>query len=835
MIHLKKTFIKTVFKDLKKNLSRFVAIIAIVALGVGFLIGLLSATPDLQYSLNSFYKEQNTYDIQIKSTVGFSKNDVDHLKEDITQVADIEAYHQEDVEFLYDGVTKSARVIEQTFSEKINQLTLLSGRLPQKEQECIVLNKGIFADKDVLNETIHLNGVDYQVVGVCSSAVYYYKLMEPTTIGNGNLDTIIYIPQSKDSVLTDLVLTVQNASQKDCFKDTYFDWIAPVEEQLNDLKKSYLNQRIEELKAEAFDEGYALAIEKLRNQLTEMNIPEDRIQQMLVAQDEKIKTEVQNKVESSFADVSAEWYILNRKSNTSYVSFKDNSNKVNDVAVVFPFFFFFIAGLIALTSITRMVSEDRANIGTLKSLGYANHTILSKYLFYALISCLLGSLIGIFSGVYILPIVIYNCYHSLFWMPPAQYLWSAPIILISSIAMSLTITIVMILLCVKTLRERPNSLLAPKAPKPGKRILLERIGIFWKALKFRYKSALRNIFRFKRNLIMMIVGIGGCTGLMIVAFGLSKSMNSFSKLQYDSILKYDFIVDTSQQEMSFPMLTDSSTYAFNKATGRMKKDDDYEVQIYHVNDTILDYMDLGVTKLPEEGVLISKQLSQALKLKKKDSFFVDDNGEEHSYEVAGTFENYIGNYIIVPQQELEKTNAYFIKLGNEDKKDYEEIVKEIYDLDHLTRVEDIRQTRINYDSMAESVTIIIFVIILCSGALAMIVIYNLTNININERIKEIATLKVIGYQKKEVLGYIYREIITMSVFGILFGFILGPILDYFVMTQISSPGQYFSNGLMWYHFLFAFLISIAFVVLVLLMFIPKVKKIKMVESLKCIE
>ncbi len=835
MIHLKKTFIKTVFKDLKKNLSRFVAIIAIVALGVGFLIGLLSATPDLQYSMNSFYKEQNTYDIQIKSTVGFSKDDVDHLKEDVSQVADIEAYHQEDVEFLYEGVTKSARMIEQTFSEKINQLTLSSGRFPQKEQECIVLNKGIFADKDVINETIHLKERDYQVVGVCSSAVYYYKLMEPTTIGNGNLDAVVYIPKSKDSVLTDLVLTIQDASQKDCFSDAYFDWISPVENQLKGLKETYLEQRIEELKSEAFDEGYAMAIEKLRNQLKEMNFTEDMIQQSLLAQDEKIRTEVQNQVEASFVDITPEWYILNRKSNTSYVSFKDNSNKVNDVAVVFPFFFFFIAGLIALTSITRMVSEDRGNIGTLKSLGYANHTILGKYLFYAFISCLLGSLIGIFSGVYILPIVIYNCYHSLFWMPPAQYLWSAPIILISSFAMCLTITIVMILLCVKTLKERPNSLLAPKAPKPGKRILLERIGILWKALKFRYKSALRNIFRFKRNLIMMIVGIGGCTGLMIVAFGLSKSMNSFSKLQYDLILKYDFIVETLQEEMLFPMLTDSSTYAFHKTTGRMVKDDDYEVQIYYVNNSVLDYMDLEVEALPNEGVLISKQLSQDLKLRKKDSCFVEINDEEHSFEVAGTFENYIGNYIIIPQQELRKNNAYFIKLGNEDEKNYEEIVKQLYDLDDLTRVEDIRQTRINYDSMAESITVIIYVIILCSGALAMIVIYNLTNININERIKEIATLKVIGYQKKEVLGYIYREIITMSVFGILFGFILGPILDYFVMTQISSPGQYFSNGLMWYHFIFAFLISIAFVILVLLMFIPKVKKIKMVESLKCIE
>ncbi|MDE7100759.1 MAG: ABC transporter permease, partial [Anaeroplasmataceae bacterium] len=197
---MKKTFIKTVFRDLKKNLSRFIAIIAIVALGVGFLIGLLSATPDLQHSLDVFYDETNTYDIQLKSTIGFSEEDLVDLKMDVSSIDEIEGFYQMDLEIQRKGISISARVIEQTFEEKINQLKLVSGHLPVKDNECIVLNKGIYFDQDVLGEIITIEDKDYEIVGICESAVYYYKLMEPTQIGTGNLDAVYYLPKSHDTI-----------------------------------------------------------------------------------------------------------------------------------------------------------------------------------------------------------------------------------------------------------------------------------------------------------------------------------------------------------------------------------------------------------------------------------------------------------------------------------------------------------------------------------------------------------------------------------------------------------------------------------------------------------
>ncbi len=832
MISLKKTFIKTVLRDLKRNLSRFVAIIAIVALGVGFLIGLLSATPDLQHSANVFYDEQNTYDINIKSSIGFSKDEIQKLPEEVDGISQIEGFYQMDVILSHENTEISARIIEHSKEDQINQLDLVEGRYPQNESECLVLNKGIYFENYQIGSSVSLEGKNYQIVGACTSAVYYYKLLEPTQIGTGNLDAIYYIPKREDSIITDIVITVEDVLDLDCFKNPYFEKVDVVCQKLENVSASHLEDRIDKLKKDAFEEGYLQAKNQYKEILIHQGLSENQIEMLLQKEDEQIRNRVQDLIDTEFESKTLEWYILNRKSNTTYVSFKDNSNKVNDVAVVFPFFFFFIAGLIALTSITRMVSEDRGSIGTLKSLGYSNPRILSKYLFYAGFACTLGSVIGILTGVYILPVVIYSCYNSLFVMPAAHYLWSAPIILLSAISMSLTILLVMLLLCIKTLKEKPNSLMVPKAPKAGKRILLERVGFLWKLLKFRYKSAIRNIFRFKRNLIMMMVGIGGCTGLMLVAFGLRDSMNSFSKKQYDEIFKYDFIIEAEKPEWT--MLSDSHVLPMKREAGRMKKDDAYEVTILYATDEITDYMDVGTKELPREGVLISKQLSTKLGLRQGKQFEIETDKDVCEYTVSNVFDNFIGNYIIVYQQ-IENPSTYLVQLGKEDLQNYDQIVKEMYRQDQITKVEDLHQIRKNYDSMSENIEIIIYVIILCSGALAVIVIYNLTNINIEERIREIATLKVIGYQKKEVLGYIYREITMMSIAGILVGFILGPILNYFVMDRISSPGQYFSAMLSWQHFIYAFLITILFVFIVFLLFIPKVKKIKMVESLKCVE
>lgn len=812
---MKKTFIKTIFRDFKRNLSRLIAIVAIMALGVGFLIGLLSSTPDLQDSVEHFYDSYAMQDILIKSTLGFSKSDIESLKKDIDEIEHIEGFSSLDYEMKIDDVDITARVITASMQSTINQLELVEGVLPKSKEECLVQNLGYYNDKSCIGSSIRINGQKYKIVGICNSPVYFYKMQEPSSIGKGSVDAFFYLDAAyTDFDITDIAITIKGAEAYNSFKKEYFSFINPIKTKLKDLSTKYLELRLESLKEEA----YQAAIDTYH--------PSTPFEMEMI----------QQLIEKEFQDRDGSWFVLDRKSNMSYVTYEENSEKVNRVAVIFPFFFFFLAALIALTSVTRLIYEDRFSIGTLKSLGYSKLRILNKYFIYALFACIIGSISGLFLGVYGLPYVIYVCYNSLFIMPECYLSWYTWAVVLASVSMSVTIFVVMIAVCLKALNEKPNALLVPKAPKAGKRILLERIGIFWKRLKFKYKSSIRNIFRFKRNLIMMIVGVGGCTGLMLVGLGLNESITSLSKKQFQEIVLYDFSL-TIDEEVELDYLSDSAWMYLYKEESKMYEDEDYEVELFYTDEQIFDFMNLNTKVLPKDEVLISSQIASLFHLRKGSQIDLKVGEEMKSFIVGGIFENYVSNYVIASKELLgdQNNNRMLLKLGTKDSENYDDIVRKLYASEELLSIEDVSQTKSIYASMTNSMGLVIVLVIIFSGLLAIVVIYTLTNININERIKEIATLKVLGYHRKEVLGYIYREIITMSIFGILFGFILGPLLNYFVMNKISSPGLQFSTHLGGLYFLYSFLITMVFVFLVLVLFIPKMKKIKMVESLKSVE
>lgn len=819
VIGMKKAFLKTILRDFKKNIARLIAIVAIVALGVGFLVGLLSSTPDLENSMNNYYIETNTYDILIKSTIGFSKIDIEDLKGDVKSIEYIEGYNQVDYMINYQNKKITTRRIMLDFSSQLNKITLIAGSLPTNDEECIVQNFGIFAEGNNIGKEIAIEGKKYKIVGVCNSPLYYYHFQEITAIGDGSLDSIIYTGINESSVITDIAIKIINSQNYHSFRDEYFEYIKPIQQQIEGIASKYLDNR--------FNSLYFEAIKELENDLLKQGLSSIEISAIIELQKEEIK---QNLLENIG---QKKWYVLNRGDNLSYTTYKSNAVKVQNVSIVFPFFFFFIAALISLTSISRLVSEDRATIGALKSLGYSNIKILSKYIIYAIFACIIGCALGLLIGVYFLPAVIYYCYNTLFVMPKGNFSWHLWCVLLSTISMSIVIFGVMILVCLKSLKERPNALLVPKAPKAGKKIILERISFIWKKLKFKYKSSIRNIFRFKRNLIMMIVGVGGCTGLMLIGLGLRDSLASPAKLQFSKVLNYDISLAVTEQ-IDIDFLNDSNTIFLYKENGVVNKNDDYAVEILYTNDDICNFINLNTKSLSSEGVIISSELAEKFKLKKGSKIELLVEKEIKPFTVFSIFENYIGNYVIVNDSN-KVNNTIFIRLGEIDKGNFDEIIQKIYLTDSVSSVTNLNSNKEMYENLTNGTEFIVLVIVLFSGLLAIIVIYNLTNININERVKEIATLKVLGYQRKEVLGYIYREIIIMSILGVLFGFVLGPILNVFVMDKISSPGQCFNKILSPINFLYAAIITSCFVGIVLVLFIPKIKKIKMVESLKSVE
>lgn len=837
-------YFKYVIKGFKGNLSRFIAVIAIVALGVGFLVGLLSASGDLQASIDRMYDESQMMDIHLMSTIGFHDSTASVLKNEGNIVE--EAVQSEQKATVHQQSLNSRRISRNLENAKVNQLTLLSGRYPQSQTECVVLTDNQTYHKVEIGEEITLSDISYTVVGIVSSPLYFAKEREYSLTGTARMDIIFYVDamyQDFDTI-TDIYIYYPKLKKYNSFSEAYYDALEEYKAEIKALEDEELKKQKNVIRNQIYAEVYSAVFLDISNQLRDMGVLEEFIAGMAEQKMEEndvqalIEAQTTEQFERLLAENGDSWHILDKKSNLSYVGFEQNVDKIDKIAVVFPVFFYFIAALVALTTITRLVEEERTSIGLLKSLGYSKVKITAKYSAYGLTCSVIGSVVGVVLGIFVLPYVIYVAFTTLYVLPTCIFKFNVMVITISVVVMIGTILCVALYVALKTLKERPCALLLPKAPKPGKRILLERIPFLWKKTKFKYKNTLRNIFRYKKNLIMMMIGVGGCVSLLLCAFGIKSSIGNVGSSQYQDILKYDIKVQTeSNTQLDIENITGVEAYVHLRIDEiNIKDDTEYDIYKITCNSSLDAFICLETVKgkkieLSNHDVVISSQLAKKFKLKVGSVFELD--GDDTQYTVSRICDNHIRNYIYIYCTEAFAKNAYLLNISPDTNE--EAVAEQLSGLSGIRSIEIKSQFSTSYDSMADSLTLIVLVIILCSGALAIIVIYNLTNININERIKEIATLKVLGYQRSEVCGYIYREIFLMSLLGILAGFIFGPFLFRFIMANIQSPGLMFSDTLSPLFFLYSFLITVVFIGIVDLLFIPKIKKVKMAESLKCVD
>lgn len=820
-------YMKYIFVCFKKNISRFIAVIAIVALGVGILVGLLSSPTDLKNSMSQYYISNNLYDLNIKSSVGFSSDILDIVNLDDAVINTL--YINED-KMDYNNQHYNARLISTCISDDINKLTLVDGRYPEKENECLVLyDNSIYLNINV-DESFIFNNITYKVVGIVKSPMFLSSQKEYTLTGSNKVDFIFYLDNNYNSyeTITDLYIRFTNLNLNK-FSDQYNLKINEYKNIIKTKENDILNAR----KNELYDSIKIEVTNKVKEELLKAN-PEYSVVIDSIMNSDEIKEQISlttiSELEKIINENGCQLYYLDLTSNLTYKSFIENVNKINKVAIVFPFFFFLIAALIALTTITRLVEEERTSIGLLKSLGYSKTKICIKYVLYGLICAIIGSILGSLLGIVILPYVIHVAFNTLFMMPEFICIYDVFSNILAVSLMIFTITLVSLYVSLKTLKERPCNLLLPKAPKPGKRILLENIPFIWNKIKFKYKNMLRNIFRYKKNLFMMVVGVGGCVALLLVAFGINEVVSSLGDMQYKDILTYDLKVAITKDSTINIDNIESLTYA-NIDSVYLDNDSlkEYELSLVTTNTTISNFINFKQNNKHIDinigDVVITKQLSSHFNLKLGDTFYINNNKNI----VSKIVDNYIDNYIYVIKEDY-SYNCCYINTNNQD-----ETINTLTNLDNVKTIEVKSMISSTYDSMASSMIMVVLVIILCSGALAVIVIYNLTNININERIKEIATLKVIGYQKSEVCLYIYREVFLMSLMGILLGFIIGPLFFKFVIYSLESPGIFYSNIISPIYYLYSFILTIIFVIIVDILFIFKIKNIKMVESLKCVD
>ena len=558
------------------------------------------------------------------------------------------------------------------------------------------------------------------------------------------------------------------------------------------------------------------------------------------------------------------WYVYDRDTLTEYSGYGENAERLGAIGRVFPVLFFLVAALISLTSMTRMVEEQRTAIGTMKALGYSKMSIAKKYLGYALIATAGGSVLGVLIGEKILPYIIVYAYGILYQhithiLVPYQwiYAWMAAA---AAIVCTMAATF---FACYKELVAQPAVLMRPPAPKNGQRVFLERIKFIWKHLSFTWKSCIRNLTRYKKRFFMTVFGIGGCMGLMLVGYGIKDSCYEIAELQFRDIQMYDGSVylkedisDETRQNLLDYMKDDSDISHYMQTSmknvtlvnGKNKRDT-YQVVFSEPKD-VKDYFDFHDRKskeeytLDDEGVIISEKTGKLLNAKAGDTIEIKDeeNGNK-KVKIAHICENYMGHYIFFTPSYYEKVygenseynSIFFAGQKGDTQEDYNKIGEDILTQDGALSVSYMRDIEKQLDDMLKSLNLVIVVLIISAGMLAFVVLYNLNTVNITERQRELATLKVLGFYDLEVAEHVYRENVLLTFIGAAVGVVLGKFLHAFIIDTVEVDTAMFGRNINFSSYMYSLLFTILFSLIVNGIMYFKLKKIDMVESLKSIE
>ena len=843
-----KTLFKTVRREIKHSLGRFAAIFAITALGVGFLAGLLSTTPDFYSTIDTYYDSLDFMDLNIKSSGGLTDADLEALRgEDYVaaatpaKVQDVIARNEEgddNVARVY-GIDISAVENEESF---VNRLELVEGRYPKNSNECVALYANVMDGRPELGSKLSLKdesgafeNTELEIVGIAESPVYMSVERESSDIGNGRVTLVLYTFEDifNTDYYTDIFLTLKGAEELNAFYDPYKELCDESSEKLEDVASLREEERFDELKtlaadtALATDEGKAMAAMGL-------------------------ESEVVKKAEESVS--RPEWYILDRDTNPSFVSLTSNAEKVNAIAKVFPLFFFLVAALVSLTTMTRMVDEQRTEIGTLKALGYSGRAISAKYLIYSGVAALAGGFAGLAAGLFVLPEVIINVYRIMYRVPDViiNFNWQ-----ISVTALSVAVICIIgatLAAVVSNLKELPARLMLPKAPKLGKRILLERIGFIWNRMKFTHKVTARNLFRYKKRFFMTVIGIAGCTALLLTGFGLRDAIGDIVPKQYEEIQQYDLTVELDRDADHtgvYDYLDENGCEYFNvhAENGTVHESGEtYEINIYVPSsaDGFEEYMDIRERKSGESiafddsSLIITEKFADNHNLSVGSTVTLENNdGKTAEAEVTGICENYIYSYVYMSGEKYGELFGedceYTTLLVKTDFEDEDAAMSELLAVSGVSSASFSSVIIESFENMVGSINYIVVVLIMAAGMLAFVVLYNLTNINIGERQKEIATIKVLGFYDKEVNAYVHRETYILSMIGTLVGLVLGIFLCRFVVTTAEVDMVMFGRDIYWYSYVYSAVITVLFTVAVNLAMAIKLKKIDMVESMESVD
>jgi len=830
--------LKNLLREIKRTFTKFLSIFAICALGVAFFAGIRATSPDMKEAGDRLYNTYNLSDISVISTSGLTADNIRDL-ESIEGIQAVRASLFVDAMARGTGEKeKNLRLysmpiklkseyaplidlipdygIDTSPEYEMNGVEIVSGRMPLNDTEIALDNtlEGSLVKQlgDEITLTTSGGTVTLRVVGFIRSPMYISMFERGTSsIGNGTSDGFAYASGNAISSLgTKLpVMSLLN---------TYYtraDIVISGKEGLS-----------------AYSDEY----EALVNEVTDC-------------------------IEDYASTQSGTWYIQDRSGNPGYSDYSENTDRIAAVGDVFPLIFFIVAALVCLTTMTRMVEEQRIEMGTMKALGYGGWQIAMKYAVYAMSACISGGVVGAIIGFKLFPYVIMKGYSIMYYLGKLETPYRADIAFMAIAAMAVCTAAATFSACYASLKEVPATLMRPKAPKAGRRVLLEKIPFIWKKLSFTSKVTVRNLFRYKKRFFMSVIGIAGSGALLVTAFGLNDSIFGIIEKQFGDIWQMD--VQAYVYE-AMPLAD------MQELLGKNPANDDFDSVMFCL-DSQMECKNSGRSQsgvhllgvesagsmagrinlhnggapvtLDDSGVVVTAKLAETLSIKIGDGINMRTGGEDHLMRVIGIADNYVYHYVYITAAYYEtvfgKAMQYNGFMGNlKDGLTDETMDAMSTQLLSDSRMYTVRTIGSIYDSVWDSLSIlnyVVLVLILGSGMLTFVVMLNLTNINIGERMRELATLRVLGFYDKEMYAYIFRENNALSVIGAFVGLVFGKIMHLFVIRTCEVDMVMFVRSAKPLSYVYAFALTIAFSLIVNLLMRPKVRAIDMVESLKSAE
>lgn len=903
---VKKTRAKNIFRGIRGSLNRFLSILFIVALGSGFMAGLAATSPDMYATADRYMDEYNWYDLDIKSTLGFSNDDLLAIRDEngivyaqgarvvdtVLKASDDEAY-----------TSRVFGILDKNGNTVINRARLKEGRMPENDDECVIqpVSGRYFAGNLKIGDelSVSANGARsdrLKIVGFVESPMCISLISEPSSVGTGKITLDIYVHTDffEYDYFTDVFVMLEGAKALDTFGDEYSCLSSDHTEALKQLAGGRLAIRETELK-----NGIETQIEQLeavRNALNEAGaagsalskdtvtrLKENAVVISAISQSDPALAKLLGDTQTAVYDAlksteppdesgikklddaiavlrekiteidGGAWLVRTRDDSAGYSSYDSNVGKVAALSKIFPVFFFMVALLVALTTMTRLVEENRTQIGTLKALGFSNVEILGEYMFYSLLSSALGCILGFSVGFRLFPKAISSAYAMMFTLPEVTtsvrhdiVLWVAPVTVGSILLATLWA-------CWSEFRACPAKLMQPKAPAAGKRIWLEHLPFIWKRLSFTHKVTCRNLFRYKKRFFMTVIGVAGCSALLVTGFGLRDSINDIVNKQFGEIYLYQMNVLTDGEMLSDDLvnyLDDKEVFdgwlPYSDESGKVMANGKSESANIEVPSDVSDFgsfISLRNRKtkekltLSDDGAVLTEKLCETLGVTVGDSVTLQNSdGREAEMKVIGITENYLTSFAYVAPGGY--ANAFgksadfrhlLCRVGNAAT---DAVSEKLLGFDNVLYVNASQSLKDNFADSIKSIDGVIFVLILSAGLLCMVVLYNLTNVNICERRKELATIRVLGFHPGEVSRYIFRETDALSFIGSAAGLFAGIWLHSFVVRTVEVDQVMFGRSIYPLSFVFALAISLLFTFIVDLIMRKQIRSVDMVEAMK---